>query len=166
MTSITTLGAAVGALLGGPFSDYCGRKPAIFLGDALFVSGSLVLALAGSITVLIIGRLILGFGVGIAAMVVPIYLSESAPSAVRGRIVTVNILFIVLGQFLAYLICYALHTNWRWMLGIAAAPAVIQAFGMLFMPESPRWLLKIDRYQKAVDSMRRMFNTENQEALS
>ena len=110
------------------------------------MAGSLILALAGSIAVLIIGRLVLGFGVGIAAMVVPIYLSESAPSAVRGRIVTVNILFIVLGQFLAYLICYALDTKWRWMLGIAAAPAVIQAIGMLFMPESPRWLLKVSRY--------------------
>ncbi len=93
-------------------------------------------------------------------MVVPIYLSESAPSAVRGRIITVNILFIVMGQFLAYLICYGLHKQWRWMLGIAAAPAFIQAIGMLFMPESPRWLLKVDRHQQAVDSMRRMFNTD------
>ena len=145
VTSLATLGAAFGALLGGPFADNCGRKLAIFVGDFLFIAGSLILAFAGSVTVLIIGRLVIGLGVGIAAMVVPIYLSESAPSSVRGRIVTVNILFIVLGQFLAYIICYLLHTNWRWMLGIAGIPAVIQGAGMLFMPESPRWLLKVDR---------------------
>lgn len=74
---------------------------------------------------------------------------------------TINVLFIVLGQALAYAICFALGSNWRLMLGIAAAPAVIQLFGMLFMPESPRWLLKVNKFDKAINSMKRMFNIKN-----
>ena len=72
---MATLGAAFGALFGGPFADCFGRKPAIYLGDLLFIAGALILAFANSITVLVVGRIVIGLGVGLAAMVVPIYLS-------------------------------------------------------------------------------------------
>ncbi len=79
-----------------------------------------------------------------AANVVPIYLSETAPSSLRGRVITMYQLLIVIGGFLSYLACYLLNKSWRIMFGLAIVPAVVQAVGILFMPESPRWLLKYD----------------------
>jgi MFS transporter, SP family, solute carrier family 2 (myo-inositol transporter), member 13 len=84
----------------------------------------------------------LKLGVGIAAMVVPVYLSEASPTEIRGSLVTFNVLFITSGQFISYLICLGLGRNWRWMLGLAATPAVLQLIGMLFMPETPVFLYK------------------------
>lgn len=80
-----------------------------------------------------------------AANVVPVYLSETSPTPVRGRIITMYQLLIVIGGFLSYLICYLLNRSWRVMFGMATIPALIQGIGMLFMPESPRWYLKYNR---------------------
>lgn len=145
VTSILTLGAALGALLGGCFSDRCGRKPAILLSDILFILGAVLLACANSVGILVFGRIIIGLGVGMAANVVPVYLSETSPTPVRGRIITMYQLLIVIGGFLSYLICYLLNRSWRVMFGMATIPALIQGIGMLFMPESPRWYLKYNR---------------------
>ena len=81
-------------------------------------------------------------GVGIGAMVVPLYLGEASPIDIRGKIIACNVLFITSGQFISYLVCIALGNNWRWMLGVAAVPSIIQFFGMLFMPETPIFLYK------------------------
>lgn len=95
------LGAAFGSLLGGPIADKFGRKPTIFVADVLFTGGCLVMAFTPSIPVLIIGRFIVGLGVGVAAMVVPVYLAEVSPKKIRGMLVNLNVIFITLGQFLA-----------------------------------------------------------------
>lgn len=142
MTSILTLGAAVGALFGGFLSDKFGRKPVILASDALFVTGAALLATAGSVDILVLGRIVSGLGVGMAGTVVPVYLSEVSPTPLRGRIITMYQLLLVTGGFSSYLICYLLQHNWRTMFGISMVPAFIQGVGMLFMPESPRWLMK------------------------
>lgn len=97
IVSLATLGAAFGSLVGGPFSDKYGRKPTIVLADLLFTLGALVMGMAPTIPVLLIGRVLVGFGVGIAAMVIPVYLSEASPCEIRGVLVTCNVLFITTG---------------------------------------------------------------------
>jgi SP family myo-inositol transporter-like MFS transporter 13 len=94
------------------------------------------MAFSSSITELMIGRVLVGLAIGIASMVVPVYLSEVAPLVVRGKVVAVFVVTITLGQLIAACLALALGRNWRLMLGIAAIPAFIQLILMFFMPES------------------------------
>ncbi len=82
-------------------------------------------------------------------MVVPFYLGEASPIEIRGKIIACNVLFITSGQFISYLVCIALGDQWRWMLGVAAVPSVIQFIGMLFMPETPVFLFKQEKVEDA-----------------
>lgn len=96
-----------------------------------------------------VGRCVIGAGVGAASFVVPLYIAEVAPASHRGRLITTNVLFITMGQMVAYIVGWAFttfgskETGWRWMVGIGAIPAGLQAFIVLFMPETPRWLVKV-----------------------
>ena len=91
IVSLTLFGAAIGSLFGGPISDKFGRKPTILLADVLFTVGSLIMAFTPSIFILVVGRFVVGLGVGTAAMVVPVYLAEIAPTSIRGILVGANI---------------------------------------------------------------------------
>ena len=119
------LGAFVGSLVAGPISDTIGRKPVILASDFLFIVGSLVMANAESIAVLITGRIIIGLAIGVASMIVPVYLSEISPVRIRGRIVAIYILCVTAGQALSSVLCMILGRNWRLMLGLATIPAAI-----------------------------------------
>ena len=83
-----------------------------------------------------IGRLVVGLGVGIASLVVPVYLSEICPVEVRGTVVAVDVMIITAGQFISSILAFALGTNWRVMLGLAGVPSLLQLIAMIFMPES------------------------------
>ena len=97
-----------------------------------------MMALSPTIPLIMVGRFIVGLGVGAAAIVIPVYLSETSPKHLRGRIVTLNVLCITFGQFLSTLICLSLGERWRWMLGLAGIPSFLQLIGMLaLMPETP-----------------------------
>ena len=142
----TPFAAVVGALLGGLlFPDKYGRKVTIMLACVIFVLGSAMMAFTPNVTwFLVLGRIAVGLGVGLTSMVVPTFLAESAPEAIRGAVVTVFILFVTVGQFAAYALNNLLCTstfNWRWTLGLSAVPATLQFVGMLFVAESPRWLV-------------------------
>lgn len=104
IVSLTLVGAAIGSVVGGPSADKYGRKPTILLADFMFTMGCVIMATAPTIFILMIGRFVVGLGVGIAAMVVPIYLAEVSPNKVRGVIVNFNVIFITSGQFLALVI--------------------------------------------------------------
>ena len=116
----------------------------------MFAVSALLAALSDNFATLIVARLLSGFGVGAVLVTAPMYIAEISPSAWRGRMVTFNQLFIVLGTLTAfvsnYLIsdvfggCQLTDWNWRWMLGIGLVPAVVYLFALLFVPESPRWL--------------------------
>lgn len=153
-----TIGAAwLFALVGGWLTDYMGRKPVILIASIVFTAGSVVMGLASSKELLLIGRIIVGVGIGIASMSVPVYIAESALPEARGPLVTVNTLCITFGQFIAAAVCGAFSTyeeGWRFMLGFAAIPAAIQFFGFLGMPESPRWLVSKNRYDEAAKVLR------------
>ncbi|XP_059969235.1 proton myo-inositol cotransporter isoform X2 [Mesoplodon densirostris] len=153
LVSSTVGAAAVSALAGGALNGVFGRRAAILLASALFTAGSTVLAAANNKETLLAGRLVVGLGIGIASMTVPVYIAEVSPPNLRGRLVTINTLFITGGQFFASVVdgafSYLQKDGWRYMLGLAAIPAVIQFFGFLFLPESPRWLIQKGQTQKA-----------------
>ncbi|KAB5586010.1 general substrate transporter [Coniochaeta sp. 2T2.1] len=150
--SIITSSTALFALLISPFSshvaDVFGRKRVILIADGLFVAGAVLQAWSGSVALMVVGRAIVGAAVGAASFVIPLYIAELAPAAYRGRLVTVNILFITLGQVIAYIVGWIFAeygssgTGWRWMVGLGALPAAVQSVLVLFMPETPRWLVK------------------------
>lgn len=106
------------------------------------------MAAAQDISVLMLGRFIVGFGVGMASLVIPVYLSEVSPQEMRGAVVAIDIMFVTLGQFLSTLCCLFLDRDWRTMLGLAGIPSAIQLIGMFFMPESQRWLAQKNRKEE------------------
>ncbi|XP_058102381.1 inositol transporter 1-like [Magnolia sinica] len=149
IVSMALLGAIFGAVSGGRMNDAYGRKKATLLADVIFAVGSMVMCAAPNPYILIFGRFLVGLGVGAASITAPLYIAEASPSEIRGGLVATNVLMITGGQFLSYLVNLAFTEvpgTWRWMLGVAAVPAIIQFFLMLFLPESPRWLyLKKDK---------------------
>ncbi|MCU1480252.1 MAG: IolT [Subtercola sp.] len=148
-------GAAGGALIGGRLADKLGRRGTLIACAITFLVGALGCALAPSVTIMIIARIVLGLGVGAAAVTCPLYLAEMAPTHLRGRMVTINELMIVTGQLLAFAINAALDalihdpSVWRVMLGVATIPAIALLIGMLVLPESPRFLAIKERWEQS-----------------
>ena len=97
-------GAIIGAGFGGWMNDRFGRKPSIILADILFFIGAIIMAIAPIPGIIILGRIFVGFGVGMASMTSPLYISEASPAKIRGALVSTNGLLITGGQFLSYLI--------------------------------------------------------------
>lgn len=144
-------GAAAGALVGGRLADLFGRRALLIVTALIFGLGAVLCALAASPNSLVIGRVIVGLGIGLSSGTVPVYISEVAPPDARGWTVSIFQLAITLGILLAYLVDYAFSSiqGWRWMFGLAVLPAGIFALGMMFLPESPRWLAKRGRLNAA-----------------
>jgi major inositol transporter-like SP family MFS transporter len=159
VASSLVAGAAFGALYGGRLSDRYGRKRAILGLAVLFFIGALGTALAPDLVVMVLFRVLLGLAVGGASATVPVFIAELAPAAHRGRLVTQNELMIVTGQLLAYtsnaVIAETMGEGgvWRWMLALATIPAVLLWIGMLFVPESPRWLASRGRFDDAARTL-------------
>lgn len=186
IVSMAVAGAIVGAAVGGWLNDAFGRKKSILYADVVFFFGAIIMAISPAPWVIIIGRILVGLGVGMASMTSPLYISEASPARIRGALVSTNGLLITGGQFLSYLINLAFtkvstsklmsvlsfldflfsfesakvpkgvaqtksHSQidlfqapgtWRWMLGVAGIPALVQFILMLSLPESPRWLYR------------------------
>ena len=149
--------AAVGALVGGQISDAWGRRKTIILLAVLFFVGTLFVVFSPGFGLLVTGRILLGLAVGGASTVVPVYLAELAPYEIRGSITGRNELAIVTGQLSAFVV-NAIIGNvfgnvvgiWRIMFAVCALPAIALFFGMLRMPESPRWLVEKGRDDEAL----------------
>jgi len=155
VTSWVTLGALVGSLAGGEIADRLGRRTALLAAAGLFAAGAAVEAFAPNVTILVAGRLVVGFGVGVAAVAAPLYAAELAPAEHRGRFVSAYQLAITIGIFLAYLIDQALASDreWRIMLGVSAVPALLLLVAILPAVESPRWLVRMGQRDRARDSI-------------
>ncbi|EEE66574.1 hypothetical protein OsJ_23112 [Oryza sativa Japonica Group] len=166
IVSMAVAGAIIGAAIGGWANDRYGRRTSILVADALFFAGAAVMASATGPAQLVVGRVFVGLGVGTASMTSPLYISEASPARIRGALVSTNGLLITGGQFLSYLINLAFTKapgTWRWMLGVAAIPAVVQFFLMLFLPESPRWLYRKGREEEAEAILRKIYSAEEVE---
>lgn len=158
ISSIFTVGALAGALAAGPLSSKRGRLPAMRATAILYAVGSLIEALAPSVWVMSLGRLISGLGAGAATVIVPLYISEVSPPTERGLFgamtqvsINVGILFTqTLGFFLSY------GHEWRWILGTGSCIAAFQAVGLLGVPESPSWLATHGDVAEAERTMRRI----------
>ncbi|WCK56427.1 sugar porter family MFS transporter [Aneurinibacillus sp. Ricciae_BoGa-3] len=163
VTSSLLLGAALGAVFGGRLSDYSGRRKNILHLAVLFFIATLGCALAPNVTVMVVCRFLLGLAVGGASVTVPTYLAEMSPAESRGRMVTQNELMIVTGQLLAFILNAVMGNTmgdsshvWRYMLVIAALPAVFLFFGMIKVPESPRWLVSKGKNGDALNVLRQI----------
>jgi sugar porter (SP) family MFS transporter len=144
VTSWVTLGALFGALAAGVLADRFGRKTALITAGTLFVLGALTQSLAPDTAILVIGRFIIGFGVGVASVAAPIYASELAPTESRGRFVSSYQLAITIGILIAYIVDAALSSSgdWRLMLGLAVVPGGLLVAVTLLAPKSPRFLMQ------------------------
>ncbi|CAG8551595.1 979_t:CDS:10 [Paraglomus occultum] len=141
----TTIGAFFGGLGAGYISDTSGRRFTLALASLIFVLGATILAFCNSYGGLMFGRIIVGLAVGLASMVVPMYISEISPRYSRGKLVTVNVIMITGGQVIAYFVGVAYvdaSDGWRWMFGLSALPAIFQLIALPFVPESPRFLVR------------------------
>lgn len=157
------LGAAIGAMIAGKLSDIFGRKKLLLLCALLFAITGVATGWAFNFTFFIIARLVSGVAVGIAALVCPIYIAEISPSTLRGRLVTLYQFAIVTGLLLAYLSNYLLlntgENNWRWMFSSQAVPSLLFFIGLFFVPESPRWLIKKNKTEKALSILTKVAGT-------
>jgi len=163
VVSVVLVGAAVGALSGGHLADIFGRRLMLLVTAAIFVAGALVCAAAPSLIVVVIGRLIVGLGIGFATSTVPIYISEVSPPQARGWQVSLFQLAITIGILAAYLVDYVFSGSmgWRWMLGLAVVPGAILGLGMIRMPESPRWLAEHNKSELAREVLTRIRGGKN-----
>ncbi|HTL58081.1 MAG TPA: sugar porter family MFS transporter [Candidatus Limnocylindrales bacterium] len=153
------IGCALGVLIVGPISDRFGRRPAMLLAAVFFVVSSLGTALPRDINTFILFRFLAGLAIGIASMSTPMYIAEIGPAHLRGRLVSLNQIAIVAGIVLVYFINYFIarfgdqswnETNgWRLMFASGVLPAVVFAVFLVFIPESPRWLLANGQSEQA-----------------
>lgn len=167
LAGILNICALFGSLLAGRTSDYIGRRYTIFAASIIFMLGSVLMGYAPNYGVLMTGRCIAGIGVGFALMIAPVYSAEVSSPSYRGFLTCLPELGISIGVLLGYISNVAfgglsLKLGWRIMLGIAAIPSLALAFGILKMPESPRWLVMQGRLGEAKKILRRVSNSEEE----
>lgn len=152
ITSATSLGALITALMAGTFADMFGRRKCIMFSNFLFVIGAILQIAAFSVWQMIIGRFIMGFGVGIGSLISPLFISEIAPKMVRGRLTVINSLWLTGGQLIAYGIGAGLNkvdNGWRGMVGISMFPSILQFLMFLKLPDTPRYYVMINDLENA-----------------
>ncbi|MFN2477904.1 MAG: sugar porter family MFS transporter [Pseudonocardiaceae bacterium] len=144
VVSATVFGAMLGALGSGPAADRLGRQRILLAAGVVFTVGALGAGAAATVAMLVAFRFILGLGIGIASVMVPLYLAEMAPARDRGAVTSLNQYMIIVGTALAAALGYALAFagSWRWMLLIGVFPAVVLMIGMVGMPDTPRSLVR------------------------
>lgn len=157
------LGALFGAIIIGPLSDKLGRRKLVLAVSVIFFVGAIGCGLAPEFWTLILFRFVLGIAVGGASTLVPMYMSEVAPAEMRGTLSSLNQLMIMSGIFLAYVTNYAwsgMYHGWRIMLAAAAVPAAILFIGGLFLPESPRFLVRVGKIDEAREVLGQLRNVD------
>ncbi|KAI3405747.2 ITR1 [Candida oxycetoniae] len=165
ITSATSLGALLGAVIGGILANMIGRKRVLLVSNVIFVVGTIVQLVSKTVWTMIVGRFILGWGVGIASMIAPLMLSELAPSKYRGRLIVTNVMFITGGQLVAYLINWGLTRvahGWRVSVGLCMVPPVLQFVLFWFLPDTPRYYVMKGDVVKAKAVLKKIYNSPSE----
>lgn len=160
ITAITSLFALLSAPTTGHLAERYGRRAVILLACILFIIGAVVQAIAGYVWWMVVGRAVVGTAVGLASCATPLYITELAPAELRGRLVTIQSLFITGGQVVAYIVGWQLArlpAGWRWMVGLGAVPGMVQACLLVLMYETPRWLVKNEEQERARQILHRIY---------
>src|ERR1700722_7276830 len=146
-------GAMAGNLAAGTLSDRLGRRSVLLLTAVLFLASALTAAMSTRFPVFVAARICGGLAVGAAILIAPVYIAEIAPARSRGSLVSLNQLMIVIGISVSFFSNYFLlplgANSWRWMLGVQAVPATLYFVLLIFVPESPRWLVSKGRVASA-----------------
>jgi SP family arabinose:H+ symporter-like MFS transporter len=160
-------GCTVGVFLAGKAGDHYGRKKVLMAAALFFIISAVGSASAHSLSFFVISRVLGGIAVGVASILSPMYIAELAPAKSRGTLVSLNQLAIVIGIQVAFFSNYLLvntgDNNWRWMLLVMAAPAILLFFSMFLVPESPRWLVAWGRND---DAFKVLIKTSGKESAS
>ncbi len=159
--SCIIIGCMIGCVLAGPLSSRFGRRKTLLLTAVVFLLSSLGCATSHGLTTFIEFRIVAGVAVGAASMLAPIYIAELAPPSHRGKLVSLNLFAIFLGQSSAFYSNYFLRdvrgdANWRWMLAVMAIPSFLLFASLLFAPESPRWLIAKHLREPALKILQRI----------
>ncbi len=149
LVSVLLAGALLGSPAGGLLGDKLGRRPALLVASSLYFQGTLMEAFAETFCGLLVGRTLVGVGVGVGGMVAPLLVSELARPRLRGALVAVNELAIACGVLLAFAGSLPLDGDWRMQLGLAAVPALMQFVCCAAFPESPKFLVSVGRHEEA-----------------
>jgi len=151
VTTAVVVGEVAGALVGGALANAWGRKRSMLLVAATYAAFALLSAIAVSVPMLLVARLLLGLTIGVSVVVVPVFVAESAATAVRGAMLVLYQVATVVGIIVGYLAAYALAASesWRWMLGLAAVPAGLIFLLLLRLPDTPRWYMLKGRREEA-----------------
>ena len=160
LTGSLALGCMVGCLIEGTVADKYGRKPGLMTAALIFALSSLGMAFSSGLAVFVMMRFAAGIGVGMASMLSPMYIAEVSPAHVRGRNVAINQLTIVIGILITNLVNFSFRDHgpdaWRWMFGLGTIPSTLFFIGVIWLPESPRWLMKAGKEEKARSILQRI----------
>jgi sugar porter (SP) family MFS transporter len=166
VVSSVLLGSLAGAVGGGILADRLGRRKLLIATAAVFGLGAIGAALAPGTAWLIIARVVAGAAIGVASFVAPLYISEIAPVDIRGKLVSINQVALTSGIVISYLIDYAFagSQSWRWMFAMAVIPAAAFGIGLVFIPDSPRWLAGRGHMEQARAVLKRIRPPDKVEA--
>ncbi|XVF06164.1 hypothetical protein REPUB_Repub06bG0023900 [Reevesia pubescens] len=152
--SILTIGAMIGAAMSGRIADYIGRKYTMAFSEIFCIVGWLSILFSKAAWWLDLGRLLVGYGMGLLSYVVPVYIAEVTPKNIRGGFTSIHQLMICCGVSITYLI--GAFTTWRTLALIGTIPCLMQLLGLFFIPESPRWLAKIGKWKECEAALQRL----------
>jgi len=166
VVSSVLLGSLAGAAAGGTLADRLGRRKLLIATAIVFGLAAIAAALAPGTAWLILARVVAGVAIGVASFVAPLYISEIAPVDIRGKLVSINQVALTSGIVISYLIDYAFAGSqaWRWMFALAAIPAAAFGIGLMFIPDSPRWLAAGGHVDKARAVLNRIRDPEQVES--
>ncbi|XP_017698186.2 D-xylose-proton symporter-like 2 isoform X1 [Phoenix dactylifera] len=137
-------GALIGSILAFNIADFLGRRRELILSSVLYLVGALITALAPSYPVMVVGRFVYGIGIGLAMHAAPMYIAETAPSQIRGILISLEEFFVVIGMLFGYVagsFVVGLVAGWRYIYAASSLVCLIMGIGMWWLPPSPRWLL-------------------------
>ncbi|XP_076905800.1 monosaccharide-sensing protein 2-like [Bidens hawaiensis] len=166
IVATSLIGATLVTTCSGAIADWLGRRPMLIISSVLYVVSGLVMYWAPNVYLLLLGRLLDGFGIGLAVTLVPVYISETAPPEIRGSLNTLPQFMGSGGMFLSYCMVFGMSLmespDWRLMLGVLSIPSVVYFFlTIFFLPESPRWLVSKGRMQEAKQVLQRLRGKED-----